>query len=118
MEQTSIISPWIVYAIDFLTTFQMILIMLFALSLVSSMFCVFNFYCENDTCLISKNSPLYKPLRISSIVMLTSLILLMFIPKETTMYKMLIASEITYERADEVVKMIDNKADAIVEALR
>ena len=122
MEQTSIISPWVFYAIDLLTTFRAMFVISFVLSLavllVTSLFSIVDFYCGNDTYLVDKNDPRYKSLRTSSIILLISLIILILIPKESTIYKMLIANEITYERADEVVKMIDNKADAIVEALR
>lgn len=117
MEQTSIISPWVFYAIDLLTKFQGILMMLAALSFVASLFCMFDNCFKNDSYLVNKNSPQYKPLKISIIVLSISLILLVLIPTESTVYKMLIANEITYERMDDVIKIIDNKTDEIIEAL-
>lgn len=122
MEQTLIISPWVFYAIDLLTTFRAMFIISFVLSLVvllvTSLFYTFDFYCENDTYLVDKNDPRYKSLRTSSIILLISLIILILIPKESTIYKMLIVNETTYEQVDEVVKIIDNKTDEIIEALK
>lgn len=122
MEQTSIISPWVFYAIDLLTTVRAMFVISFVLSLavllVTSLFSIFDFYCGNDTYLVDKNDPRYKSLRTSSIILLISLIILILIPKESTIYKMLIANEITYDRMDDVIKIIDNKTDEIIEALK
>lgn len=118
MEQTSIISPWIFYAIDLLTKFQGVLIILAALSFVVLLFYMCYFYFENGSYFVDKNSRHYKPLKISIIVLSVSLILLVLIPTESTVYKMLIANEITYERMDDVIKIIDNKTDEIIEALK
>lgn len=118
MEQTSIISPWVFYTIDLLAKFQGMLIILTFLSFAAFLFYICDFYFENGSYFVDKNSSHYKPLKTSFIVLSVSLILLVLIPAESTVYKMLIANEITYEQVDEVVKMIDNKTDAIVEALR
>ena len=118
MEQTSIISPWIFYAIDLLAKFQGMLMILVALSFVVSLYCILDYWFINDSYLVDKNNPRYKPLKISIIVLLISLILLVLIPTESTVYKMLIANEITDERMDDVIKIIDNKTDEIIEALK
>lgn len=47
--------------------------------------------------------------------LLISSTLIIIIPKESTMYKMIIANELTYEKVNFIVETVNDKVDKIME---
>lgn len=116
MEQTQIISPWVFYWIDVLSKINAfsIIAVIIAIGLISFLLIVkfMDSYLDEDK-LVTINKAIKRLIAISIVCILTTMI----IPSQSTMYKMLIANEVTYERAETVIQVIDEKVEAIMDRI-
>lgn len=112
MEQTQIISPWVFYWIDVLSKINAfsIIAVIIALFLIVSLLLYRTVDYPLDDELVAINKAIKKLIAISIVCTLVVII----IPTKSTMYKMLIANEVTYERAETVIQVIDEKVEAIM----
>lgn len=115
MEQTQIISPWVFYWIDVLSKINAfsIIAVIIALFLTLSLLLYRIVDYPIDDELVAINKAIKKLIAISIVCTLVVII----IPSESTMYKMLIANEVTYERAETVIQVIDEKVEAIMDRI-
>lgn len=116
MEQTQIISPWVFYWIDVLSKINIF----FTVAVIIALFLIISLLLYRtvvdyplDDELVAINKAIKKLIAISIVCTLVATI----IPSQSTMYKMLIANEVTYERAETVIQVIDEKVEAIMDRI-
>lgn len=115
MEQTQIISPWVFYWIDVLSTlgFLSVLIVLCLITGTTLLLIVLNEELSRE----EFEEASRKILKVSISIIILCLIVNVSIPSQSTMYKMLIANEVTYERAETVIQVINEKVEMIMDRI-
>lgn len=125
-----IINPWWFYLISVLSTVSLLSVLYFLLSLAAFIFIGIGFASEVDSREErgneNGNDDTYKwwkkAFKISTVILVSSIMLLVFVPSEKTMDKMLIASVVTKQNVeagadftqDQISKLIDKISDAAV----
>lgn len=125
-----IINPWWFYLISILSTVSLLSVLYFLLSLAAFIFIAIGFASEVDGREDRKNDngndDTYKwwkkAFKISTVTLVSSIILLVFVPSENTMDKMLIASVVTKQNVEagadftqeQISKIVDKISDAAV----
>ena len=112
-----IIDPMFFYLANICETIKFISLVLFTVSgvaLIFMAFFIFDGYSYHD-----KDSKEYQLLKkwtkIAGIVLAISLTLLLFVPREETLYKMQLAKLTTVENVDKTFEYIDKAVDKILE---
>lgn len=125
-----IINPWWFYLISILSTVSILSVLYFLLSLAAFIFIAVGFASEANSREERRNEngndDAYKwwkkAFKISTVTLVSSIMLLVFVPSEKTMDKMLIASVVTKQNVeagadftqDQISKLIDKISDAAV----
>ena len=125
-----IINPWWFYLISILSTVSLLSVLYFLLSLAAFIFIAIGFASEvgsrEERRNENGNDDTYKwcekAFKISTVILVSSIMLLDFVPSEKTMDKMLIASVVTKQNVeagadftqDQISKLVDKISDAAV----
>lgn len=125
-----IINPWWFYLISILSTVSLLSVLYFLLSLAAFIFIAIGFASEvgsrEERGNKNGNDDTYKwwkkAFKISTVILVSSIMLLVFVPSEKTMDKMLIASVVTKQNVeagadftqDQISKLVDKISDAAV----
>ena len=125
-----IINPWWFYLISILSTVSLLSVLYFLLSLAAFIFIAIGFASEvgsgEERGNKNGNDDTYKwwekAFKISTVILVSSIMILVFVPSEQTMDKMLIASVVTKQNVeagadftqDQISKLVDKISDAAV----
>ena len=109
---TPIISPWIFYVINLLTNLSIICFIIVAVLAVTIMFTIIGAGIEDNdiSTILKKMKPLY-------IIVLICILFTVAIPSESTMYKMLVAQNVTSDNLNAATDIIKNGVDYIFDKL-
>lgn len=114
----SVISPWVFYAINLLNKLfnVCVAILIFVPILFFLYWFIMNdFYFDEEY--EEFNQKMKKRLNVIVIIVSISLVGIIAIPSEETMYKMLVAKYVTYENIDKATESIKDGVDYIFEKL-
>ena len=114
---TPIISPWVFYIMPVVEGFSFLSIMASVFGIIVTSIILINLYDEKTSCL--KNEDVIKLLerlkKKAVTLTIVFMILAVFIPREHTITKMIIAKNVTYERVEVVGDTVETVYNDIME---
>lgn len=109
-----IVSPWVFYLIDTISNlFAALMLVVIVSAGTAAVAWLISLIGEEETIIKKWTKRIYPPL----IVCIISLIIMVFIPSQETMYKMLVANFVTYENVETATDVIKDSVDYIFEKL-
>lgn len=109
-----IVSPWVFYLIDTISNLFAALMFTVVVSAgIAATAWLLSLIGEEETTIKKWTRRIYPSL----IICIISLIIMVFIPSQETMYKMLVANYVTYENVETATDVIKDSVDYIFEKL-